>query len=227
MMEELKKQVLEANLELVRQGLVIYTWGNASGIDRERGLVVIKPSGVKYDTMTEDDLVVVDLDGHVVGGHLKPSSDTPSHLALYRAFPQLGGIVHTHSTYATAWAQTGLDLPCLGTTHADYFHGPVPCTESLTPEQVKGEYERETGEAIIRRFNGLNPVYTPGVLVKNHGPFTWGASPSEAAYHATVLEEVAKMAYITLQINPDACGDAALEEKHFFRKHGPGATYGQ
>lgn len=226
-MENLKEQVLEANLELVRRGLVIYTWGNVSGIDRERGIVVIKPSGVSYDTMTVDDLVTVDLDGHVVDGHLKPSSDTPTHLALYKAFPQIGGVVHTHSTYATAWAQAGCDLPCLGTTHADYFHGPVPCTERLTPEQVKGQYELETGLAIVRRFAGLDPVHTPGVLVRNHGPFTWGTGPAEAVYHAKVLEEVAQMAFLTFQINPSATGDPVLEEKHFFRKHGPGATYGQ
>ena len=226
-MLELKKKVLEANLELVRQGLVIYTWGNASGIDRERGLVVIKPSGVSYDSMTVDDLVTVDLDGRVVDGHLKPTSDTPTHLALYKAFPQIGGIVHTHSTYATAWAQAGLDLPCLGTTHADYFHGPVPCTRSLSAEQVNGEYELETGNAIVHRFAGLNPLHTPGVLVKNHGPFTWGDSPAQAVYHSKVLEEVAQMAFLTLQINPCATGDSLLEDKHFFRKHGPGATYGQ
>ena len=175
----------------------------------------------------DDDMVVLDLDGKVVEGHLKPSSDTPTHLALYKAFPQIGGIVHTHSTYATAWAQAGKDLPCLGTTHADYFHGPVPCTESLSAEQVRGQYELETGNAIIRRFESLNPQFTPGVLVKNHGPFTWGASPALAAYHARVLEEVAQMAFLTLQINPSATGDPLLEEKHFFRKHGPGATYGQ
>ena len=226
-MKDLRVQVLEANLELVRQGLVIYTWGNASGIDRESGLVVIKPSGVSYDSMTVDDLVTVDLDGNVVGGHLKPSSDTPTHLALYKAFPNIGGIVHTHSTYATAWAQAGRDLPCLGTTHADYFHGPVPCTSALSREQVQGEYELETGLAIVRRFEGLNPEYTPGVLVKNHGPFTWGTSPALAVYHAKVLEEVAKMAILTLQVNPSATGDPFLEQKHFFRKHGPGATYGQ
>ena len=226
-MQELKKKVLEANLELVRQGLVIYTWGNASGIDRERGLVIIKPSGVSYDTMTEDDMVVLDLDGNVVGGHLKPSSDTPTHLALYKAFPQIGGIVHTHSAYATAWAQAGRDIPCLGTTHADAFRGPVPCTDDLSQEQLAGDYEKETGEAIISRFRGLNPLYTPGALVKNHGPFTWGATPADAVYHAKVLEEIAKMAYLTLQINPSASCSQALEDKHFFRKHGPGATYGQ
>ena len=226
-MQELKKKVLEANLELVRQGLVIYTWGNASGIDRDRGLVVIKPSGVSYDTMTEDDMVVLDLDGNIVDGHLKPSSDTPTHLALYKAFPQIGGIVHTHSAYATAWAQAGRDIPCLGTTHADAFRGPVPCTAALTEEQINGEYEKETGTVIISRFEGLDPVFTPGALVRNHGPFSWGATPAEAAYNAKVLEEIAKMAYLTLQINPSASCGQALEDKHFFRKHGPGATYGQ
>lgn len=226
-MEELKRQVLEANLELVRQGLVTYTWGNASGIDRSRGLVVIKPSGVSYDKMTVDDLVVVDLDGHVVDGRLKPSSDTPTHLELYKAFPEIGGIVHTHSTYATAWAQAGRDIPSLGTTHADYFFGSIPCTADLSPEQIAGDYEKETGTAIISRFAGLNPVHTPGVLVKNHGPFTWGKTPAEAAYHATVLEQVARMTILTYQINPAAAGNPLLEEKHFLRKHGPNASYGQ
>lgn len=226
-MLELKKMVLEANLELVRQGLVIYTWGNASGIDRSRSLVAIKPSGVSYDSMTEDDIVVLDLDGNVVEGHLKPSSDTPTHLALYKAFPELGGIVHTHSTYATAWAQAGLDIPCLGTTHADAFRGPVPCTEALSEEQIEGDYEKETGELIISRFAGLNPVHTPGALVRNHGPFSWGATPAEAVYNAKVLEEIAKIAYMTLQINPSASCGQSLQDKHFFRKHGPGATYGQ
>ncbi|MBO4671417.1 MAG: L-ribulose-5-phosphate 4-epimerase [Bacteroidales bacterium] len=226
-MKELKRKVLEANLALVREGLVFYTWGNASGIDRERGLVVIKPSGVPYDKMTEEDLVVLDMDGRVVEGKLRPSSDTPTHLALYKAFPQIGGIVHTHSTYATAWAQAGRDLPCLGTTHADYFHGPVPCTDNLTQEQLAGDYEWSVGEVIAGRFSGLDPVQTPAVLVRNHGPFTWGADPAEAAYHAKVLEEVAQMAFLTLQLNPSATCDPALEARHFFRKHGPGATYGQ
>ena len=226
-MLELKKMVLEANLELVRQGLVIYTWGNASGIDRSRSLVAIKPSGVSYDTMTEDDIVVLDLDGNVVEGHLKPSSDTPTHLALYKAFPELGGIVHTHSAYATAWALAGFDIPCLGTTHADAFRGPVPCTGALSEEQIKGDYEKETGELIISRFAGLNPVHTPGALVRNHGPFSWGASPAEAVYNAKVLEEIAKIAYLTLQINPSASCGQSIQDKHFFRKHGPGATYGQ
>ena len=172
-------------------------------------------------------MVVLDLDGNIVDGHLKPSSDTPTHLALYKAFPQIGGIVHTHSAYATAWAQAGRDIPCLGTTHADAFRGPVPCTAALTEEQINGEYEKETGKVIISRFEGLDPVFTPGALVRNHGPFSWGATPAEAAYNAKVLEEIAKMAYLTLQINPSASCGQALEDKHFFRKHGPGATYGQ
>lgn len=226
-MKELKKQVLEANLALVREGLVFYTWGNASGIDRERGLVVIKPSGVPYESMTVDDLVVLDLDGRVVEGRLNPSSDTPTHIELYKSFSGIGGIVHTHSTYATAWAQAGRDLPCLGTTHADYFRGPVPCTDNLTARQLAGDYEKAVGEVIASRFSGLDPAFTPGVLVRNHGPFTWGATPAQAAYHAKVLEEVAKMAFLTLQINPSAACDQALEDRHFFRKHGPGATYGQ
>ena len=226
-MTALKHAVLEANLELIRQGLVLYTWGNASGIDREKGLVVIKPSGVPYDRLREEDLVVTDLEGHVVEGTLRPSSDTPTHLALYKAFPEIGGIVHTHSTYATAWAQAGRDIPSLGTTHADYFHGTVPCTADMRPEQIQGEYEWETGVAIIERFRTLNCMHTPGVLVKNHGPFTWGKTPAEAAYHATVLEEVARMAYLTFQINPQAQGNPLLEEKHFQRKHGKNAYYGQ
>ncbi|MCH5173330.1 MAG: L-ribulose-5-phosphate 4-epimerase AraD [Bacteroidales bacterium] len=226
-MEELKRQVLEANLELVRQGLVFYTWGNASGFDKSSGLMVIKPSGVSYEKLTVDDLVVLDLDGKVVGGRLKPSSDTATHIELYKAFPDIGGVVHTHSTYATAWAQAGKDIPSLGTTHADYFHGGIPCTDDLSPEQIAGEYEKETGTAIIRRFSGLDPIHTPAVLVKNHGPFTWGKNPAEAAYHAKVLEEVAKMALLTYRINPDATGNPLVEERHFLRKHGPNASYGQ
>lgn len=226
-MEELKRQVLEANLELVRQGLVFYTWGNASGFDKSSGLMVIKPSGISYEKLTVDDLVVLDLDGKVVGGRLKPSSDTATHIELYKAFPDIGGVVHTHSTYATAWAQAGKDIPSLGTTHADYFHGGIPCTDDLSPEQIAGEYEKETGTAIIRRFSGLDPIHTPAVLVKNHGPFTWGKNPAEAAYHAKVLEEVAKMALLTYRINPDATGNPLVEERHFLRKHGPNASYGQ
>ena len=227
MLEELKKKVCEANLELVRHGLVIFTWGNVSAIDRESGLVVIKPSGVSYDNMKPDDMVVVDLDGKVVEGSLRPSSDTPTHLVLYRAFKEIGGVVHTHSTYATAWAQAGRDIPDIGTTHADYFHDAVPCTADMTEAEVKGDYELETGNVIVRRFEGLNPVHTPGVLVKNHGPFTWGKDAAEAVHNAVVLEQVAKMAYIAYGVNPYLTMNPLLVEKHFSRKHGPNAYYGQ
>ncbi len=227
MLEELKKKVCEANLELVRHGLVIFTWGNVSAIDRESGLVVIKPSGVSYDNMKPDDMVVVDLDGNVVEGALRPSSDTPTHLVLYRAFKEIGGVVHTHSTYATAWAQAGRDIPNIGTTHADYFHDAVPCTADMSEAEVKGEYELETGNVIVRRFEGLNPVHTPGVLVKNHGPFTWGKDAAEAVHNAVVLEQVAKMAYIAYGVNPYLTMNPLLVEKHFSRKHGPNAYYGQ
>ena len=227
MLEELKKKVCEANLELVRHGLVIFTWGNVSGIDRESGLVVIKPSGVSYEGMTPEDMVVVSLDGRVVEGSLKPSSDTPTHLVLYKAFKEIGGVVHTHSTYATAWAQAGLDIPNIGTTHADYFHDAVPCTADMTEAEVKGEYELETGNVIVRRFEGLNPVHTPGVLVKNHGPFTWGRDAAEAVHNAVVLEQVAKVASISFSINPSLTMNPLLVEKHFSRKHGPNAYYGQ
>lgn len=226
--EELKEEVFRANLELVRQGLVIYTWGNVSGIDRERGLVVIKPSGVGYDVMKADDMVVVDLmTGEAVEGSLRPSSDTPTHLVLYRAFPNIKGVVHTHSTYATAWAQAGLDIPNIGTTHADYFYKDIPCTEDMTAAEVEGNYELETGNVIVRRFEGINPNHTPGVLVKNHGPFTWGTSPANAVYNAKVLEQCAKMAYISLALNPDTTMNPLLIEKHYQRKHGPNAYYGQ
>lgn len=227
MLEQLKEEVLRANLELVRQGLVIYTWGNVSGIDRESGLVVIKPSGISYDNMKASDMVVVDLDGKVVEGDLNPSSDTPTHLVLYRAFPSIGGVVHTHSSFATSWAQAGRSIPVLGTTHADYFYGGVPCTPALSKAQIEGEYEAETGRVIVEALKGLNPVHTPAVLVKNHGPFSWGKTPAEAVYHAKVLEEVAAMTYRTLLLNPSADIDNALVEKHFMRKHGPNAYYGQ
>lgn len=227
MLEELKDKVCRANLDLVRHGLVLFTWGNVSAIDRESGLVVIKPSGVSYDDMKPEDMVVVDLDGKVVEGRLNPSSDTPTHVVLYKAFPQAGGVVHTHSTYATSWAQGGLDIPNIGTTHADYFHDAVPCTPDMTESEVKGEYELETGNVIVRRFEGLNPVHTPGVLVKNHGPFTWGKDADEAVYNAVVLEQVAKMASISFGINPALTMNPLLIEKHFSRKHGPGAYYGQ
>ncbi len=230
MLEELKKKVYDANMDLVRHGLVIFTWGNVSGIDRERGLVVIKPSGVDYDTMTPDDMVVVDLHtGEVVEGSLRPSSDTPTHLVLYRAWPEIGGVVHTHSTYATAWAQAGIDLPNIGTTHADYFHNAIPCTADMTEAEVKGQYELETGNVIVNRFRlgAINPVHTPGVLVKNHGPFSWGKDPHEAVHNAVVMEQVAKMAFVAYSVNPRLTMNPLLVEKHFSRKHGPNAYYGQ
>ena len=228
MLEKLKEEVCKANLDLVKHGLVIFTWGNVSGIDREKGLVVIKPSGVSYDNMKPEDMVVVDLNsGKIVEGSLKPSSDTPTHLALYRAFKEIGGVVHTHSTYATAWSQTGKDLPNIGTTHADYFHDAVPCTRQMTEKEVNGEYELETGNVIVERFNDLNPIHTPGVLVTNHGPFTWGKDPHEAVHNAVVLEQVAKMAFIAYSVNPGLSMNPLLVEKHFSRKHGPNAYYGQ
>ena len=228
MLEKLKEEVCKANLELVDHGLVIFTWGNVSGIDREKGLVVIKPSGVNYDNMKPEDMVVVDLaTGQRVEGNLKPSSDTPTHLALYRAFPEIGGVVHTHSTYATAWAQAGKDIPNIGTTHADYFHESIPCTRLMTQEEVMGEYELETGKVIVERFKDMNPIHTPGVLVTNHGPFTWGKNPHEAVHNAVVLEQVAKMAFIAFSVNPGLQMNPLLVEKHFNRKHGPNAYYGQ
>ncbi len=227
MLEELKEKVCRANLDLVKHGLVIFTWGNVSAIDRESGLVVIKPSGVSYDGMKPSDMVVVDLDGNVVEGELRPSSDTPTHLVLYKAFKEIGGIVHTHSTYATAWAQAGRDIPNIGTTHADYFHDAIPCTPDMTKEEVMGQYELETGNVIVRRFEGLNPVHTPGVLVKNHGPFSWGKDADQAVYNAVVMEQVAKMAFVAYSVNPDLTMNPLLIEKHFSRKHGPNAYYGQ
>lgn len=228
MLESLKEAVYRANMDLVAHGLVIFTWGNVSGIDREKGLVVIKPSGVDYDTMTPADMVVVDLaTGEVVEGDLRPSSDTPTHLELYRSFPEIGGVVHTHSTYATAWAQAGRDIPNIGTTHADYFHDDIPCTADMTEAEVKGDYELETGKVIVERFKGINPVHTPGVLVKNHGPFSWGKSPADAVHNAVVMEQVAKMAFIAFSVNPSLTMNPLLIEKHFNRKHGPGAYYGQ
>jgi Ribulose-5-phosphate 4-epimerase and related epimerases and aldolases len=225
--EELKQHVWQANLDLVKHGLVIFTWGNVSGIDREKGMVVIKPSGVSYDGMKPEDMVVVDMDGNRVEGRYKPSSDTATHLELYKAFPAIGGVVHTHSTYATAWAQAGCDIPNIGTTHADYFSGDIPCTRDMTETEVKGEYEKETGTVIIERFREINPVHIPGVLVKNHGPFSWGKDPYEAVHNAVVLEQVAKMASISLQVNPKLTMNKWLIEKHFFRKHGSSAYYGQ
>ena len=230
MLEHLKEQVYKANMALVEHGLVIFTWGNVSGIDREKGLVVIKPSGVSYDVMKADDMVVVSLAaGAVVEGDLRPSSDTPTHLAIYRAWPEVGGVVHTHSTYATAWAQAGIDLPNIGTTHADYFHNAIPCTPDMTESEVKGDYELETGNVIVNTFNGggINPMHTPGVLVKNHGPFAWGKTPDEAVHNAVVMEQVAKMAFVAYQVNPHLTMNPLLVEKHFSRKHGPNAYYGQ
>lgn len=225
--QELKQRVFKANLDLVKHGLVIFTWGNVSCIDREKGWVIIKPSGVSYDTMKAEDMVVVDLEGNRIEGNYKPSSDTPTHVELYKAFPEIGGIVHTHSTFATAWAQAGLDIPNIGTTHADYFSEAIPCTRDMTEAEVKGEYEKDTGTVIIERFNDLNPMHIPGVLVKNHGPFSWGKDADEAVHNAVVMEQVAKMAFIAYQVNPNLTMNELLIQKHFFRKHGPGAYYGQ
>ena len=224
----LREEVWEANRELVCKGLVVFTFGNASGFDRASGQVVIKPSGVPYDTMTPADLVITDLDGQIVEGTLRPSSDLPTHLALYRAFDGVNGVVHTHSRYATAWAQAGVPIPCLGTTHADYFHGPIPVTPHMNPDEIKDQYEWNTGVVIIRKFEGIDPLRTPAVLVAGHAPFCWGISPSDAAHTAAIVEEIAHMAYLTFTIKADVAGISdALRDKHFFRKHGPGAYYGQ
>lgn len=229
MLEALKETVCEANLELSRRGVVLYTWGNVSGIDRERGLVVIKPSGVPYQGMRSSDMVVVDLEGRIVEGTLRPSSDTPTHLELYKAFPEIGGVVHTHSTHAVVFAQAGMDLPALGTTHADYFYGAVPVSRSLTRDEVQEAYEKNTGRVIVEtvKETGREALDVPGVLVRNHGPFTWGKDPEEAVYHSVVLEEIAEMAWKTLQINPSAALPPYILEKHYQRKHGPKAYYGQ
>ena len=227
MLSELKEKVFKANLALVKHHLVLFTWGNASGIDREKGLIVIKPSGVDYDEMTADQMVVVDLEGNIIEGDLKPSSDTPTHIALYKAFNQIGGIVHTHSTYATAWAQAGVAIPIIGTTHADYFADAIPCTRDMNEAEVTGAYEKETGSVIIERFLDLNPEHIPGVLVKNHGPFTWGKNPNEAVHNGVVLEEIARMAFIAHSVNPDLTMNPLLTKKHFERKHGSNAYYGQ
>jgi L-ribulose-5-phosphate 4-epimerase len=229
MLSELKKAVFEANQELVRRRLVEGTWGNASGIDRKRGLVVIKPSGVAYDTMQPEDMTVVSLsDGEVVEGKCRPSSDTPTHLTLYRAFGAIGGVVHTHSLYATAWAQAKRDIPALGTTHADYFHGPVRCTRLLRPAEIKGDYELNTGRVIVECIGRHDPLASAAVLVASHGPFTWGATPGAAAENADLLEQIARLASETLRIAPRVRPmQRALLDKHFLRKHGPGAYYGQ
>ncbi len=227
MLTELKEQVFKANLELVRYNLVLFTFGNASGIDWDRGLVVIKPSGVDYDALTPDQMVVVDLEGKIVEGKLRPSSDTPTHLELYKAFNQISGVAHTHSTFATAWAQAGLSIPIAGTTHADYFADDIPCTRDMNHEEVNRAYEKETGTVIINAFQGLNPMHIPGVLVKNHGPFTWGKDAMDAVHNSVVLEEVAKIAFIAKTINPLSAMNPLLSLKHFERKHGKNAYYGQ
>jgi len=228
MLESLKEMVLEANLELPKRGLVTYTWGNVSGIDRKENLIVIKPSGVPYDELRVEHLVVLDIDGNKVEGKLNPSSDTKTHLVIYRNFLEIGGVVHTHSRWATIWAQAGKGIPALGTTHADYFYGEIPCTRKLRKEEIDGEYEEETGNVIIETFKDKNPVYIPGVLVNNHGPFSWGKDPNEAVHNAVVLEEVAMMAYHAFSLNPDLNEiDKALLNRHFLRKHGSKAYYGQ
>ena len=228
MLKALREEVLEANLELVRRGLVLYTFGNASGISREEGLVVIKPSGVPYDRMTAEDLVITDLEGRIVEGILRPSSDLATHLALYRAFATIGGVVHTHSTNATSWAQACREIPCLGTTHADYFYGPVPVTSPMDEQEIGSQYEWNTGHAIVRCFAGRDPLHMRAVLVAGHGPFCWGASPADAAHVAVVLEEIARMAYSAIVLNPSIQPISdALRDKHFLRKHGPDAYYGQ
>lgn len=228
MLEALKKEVLEANLLLPKHGLITFTWGNVSGIDRESGLVVIKPSGVSYDGMTVEDMVVVDLQGKVVEGKWKPSSDTPTHLALYRAFPKMGGIVHTHSRWATSFAQAGLPIPAMGTTQGDYFYGDIPCTRKMTPAEIAGEYELETGNVIIETFKDIDPMTIPAVLVHSHGPFTWGTDAMNAVHNAVVLEEVAFMDYHALSMNPGAGRmQQELLDKHYLRKHGANAYYGQ
>lgn len=227
MLEELKKSVCQANLDLVAHSLVILTWGNVSAIDRQSGLVVIKPSGVSYDNMKPEDMVVVDLEGNVVEGNLRPSSDTPTHLEIYKAFEQVGSVVHTHSTYATAWAQACRPIPNLGTTHADTFHQAVPCTDEMTKEQIESAYEAQTGVSIVERFKDMDPMHTPAVLVAHHGPFTWGKTAKEAVQNSVILEEVAKMTSVTVALNADVEMNENLIEKHYNRKHGKNAYYGQ
>ena len=227
LLETLRAEVLEANLELVRRGLVLYTFGNASGVDREQGLIVIKPSGVDYDDLRAEHMVVTDLDGKVVEGTMNPSSDLDTHTLLYREFLTIGAVVHTHSEYATSWAQAGLDIPALGTTHADYFYGPIPCTAPLTDEAIQGRYVHETGLAIVQRFRGIDPLAIPACLVAGHAPFVWGKNPHDAAHNAVVLEAVARMALRTVQLNADAGVSQSLLNRHYFRKHGANATYGQ
>ncbi len=227
-LQALREEVLEANLELVRRGLVLYTFGNASGILRDEGLVVIKPSGVPYDKMKPEHLVVTNLEGRIAEGSLRPSSDLATHLVLYKAFPEIGGVVHTHSEYATAWAQARREIPCFGTTHADYFHGPVPVTDTIRDEDIAGEYEKNTGDAIVRIFQNKKPEAMPGVLVANHGPFTWGPNVEAAAHNAVILESLARMAYFTVTLNQQAAPiGKALHDRHYLRKHGRNSYYGQ
>jgi L-ribulose-5-phosphate 4-epimerase len=228
LLPKLREEVLEANLELVRRGLVLYTFGNSSGISREDSLVVIKPSGVPYETMKPEHLVVTDLHGKIIEGHLRPSSDLATHIALYKAFPKIGGVSHTHSEYATAWAQARKPIPCLGTTHADYFRGAIPVTGAIADSDIAGAYEENTGHAIVRLFKNLDPGEIPAALVANHAPFTWGATPAEASQNAVLLETVAKLAYFAMQIHSGAApAPRALVDKHFLRKHGSAASYGQ
>jgi len=230
MLEDLKQQVLEANKDLPKYGLVTFTWGNVSGFNKEEGLVVIKPSGVPYEDLTADDLVVLDLEGNIVEGNLNPSSDTPTHLVLYKKFPDIGGVVHTHSPWATSWAQAGKSIPCLGTTQGDYFYGTIPCTRRMTHEEITGDYEKETGNVIVETFlqNEIDPKQIPSVLVHSHASFNWGKNAKDAIHNAVVLEEVAKMAFHTYQLNPDAPAmDQVLLDKHYLRKHGANAYYGQ
>lgn len=228
MYEELRKAVCEANIELQTQKLVIYSWGNVSGIDRAAGIVAIKPSGVSYDELTPDKMVLLDLDGNAIGGNLKPSSDTPTHLELYRNFKAVGGICHTHSPNATMWAQACREIPCFGTTHADYFYGSIPVTEAMTVDEIKSNYELNTGKVIVRRFAGIDPIQMPGVLVANHGPFTWGKKPAAAVEAAVVLEQIATTALGTIMINPNRNQiEKPLLDKHYLRKHGKNAYYGQ
>ena len=228
MLEKLKEKVYEANMELQRKGLVIYTWGNVSEIDRETGLVVIKPSGVDYDTMKAEDMVVVDLDGNIIEGKYKPSTDTATHLVMYNTYPSVGGVVHTHSEWATTFAQAGMSIPAFGTTHADYFYGDIPCTRDLTDEEISGEYEKETGNVIVETIGDKNPLEVPAIVVKNHGPFAWGKDANSAVYNAVVLYKVAEMAYKTMTLNNDVKGvKQHLLDKHYLRKHGANAYYGQ
>lgn len=228
MLESLKKQVYEANMELPKRGLITYTWGNVSGIDRETGYFVIKPSGVDYDLLKPEDMVVMDLEGNKIEGDLNPSSDTPTHIEIYKAYPEVGGVVHTHSPWATSWAQASRSIPCYGTTHADYFYGDIPCARLLTPDEIEEDYEKNTGLVIIKTLEEINPMYVPGILCSNHGPFTWGKDAAHAVHNAVVLEEVAKMASCTESINKNAKkAPQSMQDKHFMRKHGPNAYYGQ